>query len=79
MCKASKRNINAYRIHVPFNVNCHGEKEARMTPRPRSVGIALGWHALTSLPKLMPQSHCADLASRLAPTLKSALVGVQSA
>ena len=27
----------------------------------------------------MPQSHCADLASRLAPTLKSALVGVQSA
>ena len=25
------------------------------------------------------QSHCADLASRLAPTLKSALVGVQSA
>ena len=28
---------------------------------------------------LMPQSHCADLASRLAPTLKSALVGVQSA
>ena len=27
----------------------------------------------------MPQSHCADLAFRLAPTLKSALVVVQSA
>ena len=26
----------------------------------------------------MPKSQCADLVSRLAPTLKSALVGVQS-
>ena len=53
MCKASKRNRNANKMH--FIVNIQREKESRMTSRSRSEDISRGRHALTSKPRLTPR------------------------